>query len=191
MVTQPTAGTSTSSFDEDSLAPILDAETLAERVAALGAAISRDYAGRLPLLVVVMHGALIFAADLMRCIRCHVEVACVALSSYPEGSERLPEPQFLSGADLDVHGRDLIVVEDIVDTGRTLALLLRHLESLAPASLAVAVCLDKPACREVDVPLQYVGFQVPPVFVVGYGLDYGGRYRNLPYLASLREPERA
>jgi hypoxanthine phosphoribosyltransferase len=168
-----------------SISPLIDADALAARVAALGEQISRDYAGRQPLLVVVMHGALIFAADLMRRIRCHIDLACVAISSYPQGTERLLQPRFLNGVDVDVRGRDVIVVEDIVDTGRTISALLSHLQGLSPASVAVATCLDKPSQRKVEVPLRYVGFEVPSVFVVGYGLDYGGRYRNLPYVADL------
>ncbi len=143
----------------------------------------------MPLLLVVMHGALVFAADLMRNIQSHMELCSVSVSSYPNGTEPSHEPRLQHSLDIDVRGRDVIIVEDIVDTGFTLALLLDQLRSRSPASVAVATCLDKPARRQAEVPLRYVGFQIPPVFVVGYGLDLDGRYRNLPYIASLSPDE--
>jgi hypoxanthine phosphoribosyltransferase len=174
---------------QELLRPLIDAAALASRSALLGAAIDRDYAGRVPVLIVVLQGALVFAADLMRRIQGHIELASIALSSYPMGTERSREPLLTSDLHVDIAGRDVIIIEDIVDTGHTLHLLLNHLQSRRPASLSVATCLNKPARREVDVPLRYVGFEVPPEFVVGYGLDCSGRYRNLPYVAVLAEGE--
>jgi hypoxanthine phosphoribosyltransferase len=172
---------------DPTIEPLIDAASLAARAEALGAEISADYQGRVPVLLVVMHGALVFAADLMRGIEAPVELASVAISSYPDGTQATQRPRLRHGLDPSLRGRDVIVVEDIVDTGHTLAVLLDAIEQLSPASVAVATCLDKPARRQVDVPLRYIGFEVPPVFVVGYGLDFAGHYRNLPYVARLRD----
>jgi hypoxanthine phosphoribosyltransferase len=168
---------------------LIGAGALATRARELGAAIDQDFAGREPILVSVLQGALVFTADLMRGIRGHVQLTCAGMSSYPAGTERSGEPVLTADIQTEITGRDVIVVEDIVDTGHTVRALLDHLQMRAPASLAVATCLSKPARREVEVPLRYVGFEVPPLFVVGYGLDWSGCYRNLPYVGVLRNDD--
>jgi hypoxanthine phosphoribosyltransferase len=168
--------------------PLIAADALYERERQLGAEIDRDFAGLEPLLVTVLQGALVFTADLIRHIQGHIQLASVAMSSYPEGSLRLAAPRLRSDLDLDVSGRDIIIVEDIVDTGHTVRALIDHLSSGKPASVCVATCLSKPSRRAVDVPLRYVGFEVPDLFVVGYGLDWSGRYRNLPLVAAIEGP---
>jgi hypoxanthine phosphoribosyltransferase len=167
--------------------PLVSADALSRRAMELGASIDRDFADREPVLVAVLQGALIFTADLMRAIRGHVQLACIGVSSYPLGTQREQIPVFTTDLNVDIRGRDVLVIEDIVDTGHTLRLILQRLQKESPASLSVATCLDKRVRREVDVPLRYIGFEVPPLFVVGYGLDYSGRYRNLPYVGVLSE----
>lgn len=179
--------TGANSVEQGITGTLIDAEALAARAREIGAAIDRDYAGCEPVLVVVLQGALIFAADLMRGIGSHVQLGSVAISSYPTGTRATQPPSLTADLQLEITGRDVILVEDIVDSGRTIRALLDHLAERQPASICVASCLDKPARRKVEVPLRYVGFEVPPVFVVGYGLDYSGRYRNLPYVAVLGE----
>lgn len=166
---------------------LISAHALAQRVHELGAAIDRDFAGQEPVLVTILQGALVFAADLMRTIQHHVLLGSVLVSSYPIGTERSKEPEIIADLQIDIRGRHVILVDDIVDSGHTLRALLNRLQRRDPASLSVAACLDKPSGRETPVPLRYVGFEVPDAFVVGYGLDHSGRYRNLPYIGLLRE----
>lgn len=160
---------------------------LAARVAELGREISRDYAGREPLLVGVLTGAVVFLADLIRAIEIPVECDFVTVSSYRSGTRR-GRLRLATDVGRPVAGRDVLLVEDIVDTGRTIAALCRRFAAREPRSLRVCALLDKPARRELAVPLDYVGFRIPDEFVVGYGLDYAGRYRNLPYVAALERP---
>ncbi len=161
-------------------------EQIAERVRQLGEEISRDYAGREVHLVGVLKGAVAFTADLMRRLTVPVRLDFVAVSSYGQESQSSGEVRFLKDLDEDAAGRHLLLVEDIVDTGLTLQCLVSALRARQPASLRVCAFLDKPARRRVEVALDYVGFTVPDRFIVGYGLDYAGRYRNLPYVAALR-----
>ena len=181
-------------LDEDISEVLIPAEALAGRVRELGAAIDRDFAGQEPVLVTVLQGALVFAADLMRNIEHHLFLGSVLVSSYPAGTRRAGKPRLAADLQLRIAGRHVILVEDIVDSGHTVRTLLDRLQRRGPASLSVATCLDKPSGREVAVPLRYVGFEVPAKFVVGYGLDHSGRYRNLPYIGVLRDdvviPER-
>ena len=154
---------------------LIDEETLAARVAELGAEVSADYEGRDLLLIGVLKGAVFFTADLMR----HLTVACEVDSS---GIVRI-----LKDLDISIEGRDVLVVEDIIDSCLTLSYLIRNLESREPASLEVCALLTKPSRREIDVRVRYVGFEIPNKFVVGYGLDFAERYRNLPYVGVLDE----
>jgi hypoxanthine phosphoribosyltransferase len=164
---------------------LLTADAIAGRVEALGRAIARDYADRTPVLVGVLKGAVVFLADLMRAIDGPVECDFIAVSSYGASTRSSGIVELTKDLSDSIEGRDVVIVEDIVDTGRTLAYLIRNLETRQPRSLRVCALLDKVARREVAVPLAYVGFTVPDEFVVGYGLDYAGLHRNLPYLGVL------
>ena len=158
---------------------------LQRRVNELGAQITKDYKGQAPLLVGVLRGVACFMADLMRHISLPVSVDFMSISSY-EG-DKSGAVRILKDLDENVEGRDVLVVEDIVDTGMTLTTLLGYLKARRPASISVCALLDKRARRLVDVPLDYVGFEVPDEFVVGYGLDYRQVYRNLPFIATLQK----
>lgn len=167
---------------------VLTAAELQARVAALGRDIARDYGTRVPVLVGVLKGAVIFLSDLLRAIDVPVECDFIAVSSYGTASRSSGIVRLTADLSASIEGRDVLLVEDIVDTGRTLAYLLRNLETRQPRSLRVCVLLDKASRREVPVPLHYRGFTIPDEFVVGYGLDHAGRYRNLPHLAALELP---
>jgi hypoxanthine phosphoribosyltransferase len=168
---------------------LIPAEDLTARVGDLGRQIRADYAGRTPMLVGVLKGAVVFLADLMRAIDAPCECDFIALSSYGASTRSSGIVELTKDLSVPIEGRDVLIVEDIVDTGRTLAYLLRNLETRQPATLRVCTLLDKAARREVPVTLDYVGFQIPDEFVVGYGLDFAGLYRNLPYLGVLAPPE--
>jgi hypoxanthine phosphoribosyltransferase len=168
---------------------LIPAEDLTARVGALGRQIRADYAGRTPMLVGVLKGAVVFLADLMRAIDAPCECDFIALSSYGASTRSSGIVELTKDLSVPIEGRDVLIVEDIVDTGRTLAYLLRNLETRQPATLRVCTLLDKVTRREVPVSLDYVGFQIPDEFVVGYGLDFAGLYRNLPYLGVLAPPE--
>lgn len=168
---------------------LIPAGDLTARVGELGRQIRADYAGRTPMLVGVLKGAVVFLADLMRAIDASCECDFIALSSYGASTRSSGIVELTKDLSVPIEGRDVLIVEDIVDTGRTLAYLLRNLETRQPATLRVCTLLDKAARREVPVTLDYVGFQIPDEFVVGYGLDFAGLYRNLPYLGVLAPPE--
>jgi hypoxanthine phosphoribosyltransferase len=166
---------------------LVDAETVSGRVAELGVEISADYVGRDLLLIGVLKGAVFFMADLMRKLTIPCEVDFMAISSYGASTDSSGVVRILKDLDINIEGRDVLVVEDIIDSGLTLSYLMRNLESRHPASLEVCALLTKPARREIDVPVRYVGFEIPNRFVIGYGLDFGERYRNLPYVAVLSD----
>ena len=164
---------------------LIDADRIRQRTAELGSEITRDYAGKEPVLVGVLNGALIFMADLIREIDLPLEVYMMAASSY-EGTASTGSVEIIKPLDADISGRDVILVEDIVDTGITLEHLLRDLQAEHPASLEVCALLNKKARRVVDTPpMRYIGFNIPDEFVVGYGLDYNQQHRNLPHIAIL------
>ncbi len=163
---------------------LISASELEQRVDELGAQISRDYRGKEPLLVGVLRGVTCFMADLIRHISLPLSIDFMAISSY-EG-ERGGAVRILKDLDEPLAGRDVILVEDIVDTGMTLNTLLQELQVRRPASLKVCTLLDKRVRRLVDVPIEYVGFEVPDEFVVGYGLDFRQKFRNLPFIATLK-----
>lgn len=165
---------------------LISAEQIQERVAELGRAISRDYQGQDLLLVCVLRGAFMFLADLMRQITIAHEIDFMATASYGRSTESSGIVRILKDLNTSIEGRNVLVVEDIVDTGRTLQYLLSLLRDRNPASLRVCCLLDKRARREVEVPLDYLGFTIPNEFVVGYGLDYGELYRNLPFIGVLK-----
>jgi len=156
-----------------------------QRVGELGKQISQDYKGKQPVLLGVLRGMLMFMADLMREITLPVEVEVMAISRY--GSSEQGGVKVTKDVDSDISGRDIILVEDIVDSGMTLHYLLGYLRAKRPASLEVCTLLDKKARRLVDVPIRYVGFEVPDEFVVGYGLDFQEKYRNLPFIGALKQ----
>jgi len=158
---------------------------LRRRVAELGEQISRDYADRSLLLVGVLKGAVFFLSDLMRYIDIPVEVDFMAVASYGSATDSSGVVRILKDLDVAIEGRDVLIVEDIVDSGLTLQYLLRNLGSRNPRSLEVCALLTKPARRKVELPSRYVGFEIPDRFVVGYGLDHEERYRNLPFVAVL------
>ena len=164
---------------------LIDEETLRARVVELGEEISRDYTGREPLLIGVLKGAVFFMADLMRQLTVPCEVDFMAISSYGAATDSSGVVRILKDLDINIVGRDVLVVEDIIDSGLTLSYLMRNLEAREPASLEICALLTKPERREIDVPVRYVGFEIPNRFVIGYGLDFAERYRNLPYVGVL------
>ena len=164
---------------------LIGQDTLSARVAELGAEVSSDYDGRDLLLVGVLKGAIFFMADLMRHITVPCEVDFMAISSYGDSTDTSGIVRILKDLDINIEGRDVLVVEDIIDSGLTLSYLMRNLESREPASLEICALMTKPSRRQIDVPVRYIGFEIPDRFVVGYGLDLAERYRNLPYVAVL------
>ena len=166
-------------------AVLIDEDRLQDRVSELGRELSRDYAGRELLLVGVLKGAVFFMADLMRSLTVPCEIDFMAISSYGSATDSSGVVRILKDLDINIEDRHVLVVEDIIDSGLTLSYLLRNLESREPASLEICALLTKPDRREIDVPVRYVGFEIPNEFVIGYGLDFAERYRNLPYVAVL------
>jgi hypoxanthine phosphoribosyltransferase len=164
---------------------LIESDALHGRIVELGVEISRDYAGRDLLLVGVLKGAVFFMADLMRELAVPCEIDFMAISSYGAGTDSSGVVRILKDLDINISGRDVLVVEDIIDSGLTLSYLMRSLRARKPASLEVCALLTKPERREIDVPVRYVGFEIPNKFVIGYGLDFDERYRNLPYVAVL------
>ncbi len=167
---------------------IVQADELQHRIRELGEQISSDYEGRVPLLVCVLKGAVFFLSDLMRHIAVPCEVDFMAVASYGSATESSGVVRILKDLDMTIEGRDVLIVEDIVDSGLTLQYLMRSLEARGPASLEVCALLTKPSRRAVDLPARYVGFEIPDKFAVGYGLDHAERFRNLPYVAALATP---
>ena len=165
---------------------LISAEQIQSKLAEMGERISADYAGRRLLLVGVLKGAFVVMADLARYIRLPLEFDFMAVSSYGAATKTSGVVRILKDLDHDLEGLDVLVVEDIVDSGLTLKYLLKNLAGRKPASLEVAALLRKEGIQQVELDLRYVGFEIPNEFVVGYGLDYGERYRNLPYIATLR-----
>jgi hypoxanthine phosphoribosyltransferase len=163
---------------------------LRERIAALGAQITVDYAGKRPLLVGVLKGAFVFMADLAREIDLHVEFDFMAVASYGNATKSSGVVRIVKDLDLDLSDRDVLIVEDIIDSGLTLAYLRKNLLARNPASVEVCALLVREGLQKTELDLRYVGFEIPPDFVVGYGLDVNEQYRNLPYIAGyIEEPE--
>ena len=158
---------------------------LQARITALGAEISADYSGRDLLLVGVLKGAVFFMADLMRKLTIPCEIDFMAISSYGGATDTSGVVRILKDLDINIAGRDVLVIEDIIDSGLTLSYLMRNLRARRPASLEICSLLTKPGRREIEVPVRYVGFEIPNRFVIGYGLDFAERYRNLPYIGVL------
>ena len=174
------------SLDDDVEEVLLDADTISARVVELGAQLAADYAGREPVLVSVLKGSIVFLADLIRATDLPLSVDLMEVSSYGSGTESSGQVRILKDLSKSIDGREVVVVEDIIDTGLTLNYLLRYLGEREPASIRVCCLLDKPARRLAEIEIDYRGFTIPDRFVIGYGLDYGERYRNLPYIGVLR-----
>jgi hypoxanthine phosphoribosyltransferase len=163
---------------------LIEEGRLQRRVRELGAQISEDYAGRRPVLVGILRGSIVFLADLMRAVQIPVTLDLLAISSYV-GRDSSGVVRLLKDLDHSIDGKDVLLVEDVIDTGLTLSYVLRVLRTRNPASLEVCTLLNRPRSRLVEQPLKYVGFDVPDSFVIGYGLDFNQRYRNLEYIALL------
>ena len=165
---------------------LLDSQTVANRVAELAAQLTADYAGRDPVLVSVLKGALIFLADLMRSMDLPTSIDLMEVSSYGGETESSGTVRILKDLSSSIEDRDVLIVEDIIDTGLTLNYLTGYLHGRGPRSLRICALLDKPARRLVEIDIAYKGFTIPDRFVIGYGLDYDELYRNLPYIGVLR-----
>jgi hypoxanthine phosphoribosyltransferase len=165
---------------------LVSQEAIRQRISELGAQITRDYAGKDLVIVGVLTGAVTFLSDLIREIALPMELDFVAMSSYGQATKSSGEVRLIKDLGHPVEGKHVLVTEDIIDTGLTLRYLLETLQARHPASIATCVLLDKPSRRQVKVPVEYRGFEIEDRFVVGYGLDYAGRYRNLPYIGILQ-----
>lgn len=164
---------------------LIDEQKLTQRVQELGAEISRDYAGQEILLIGVLKGAVIFMSDLARAISLPVRLDFMAVSSYGAATDSSGVVRILKDLDEDLTGKNVVIVEDIIDSGLTLSYLVENLRSRQPASVKICTLLNKPSRRKADITVDYNGFTIPDHFVVGYGLDYAERYRNLPFVAIL------
>ena len=161
-------------------------EALDKRVSEIAAEINRDYAGKEPMLISVLRGSFVFMADLIRKIEVPCTVDFMSVSSYGRGTTSSGQVQITKDLSDDIEGKDIIVVEDILDSGNTLSYLLQLLQARKPASMKLCTLLDKPDRRVKEVHVDYTGFTIPDEFVVGYGLDYAEKYRNLPYIGILK-----
>ncbi|MEE8583620.1 MAG: hypoxanthine phosphoribosyltransferase [Acidobacteriota bacterium] len=161
---------------------LLEAESIQNRVAEMGRRISQDYKGRSPLFVCILRGAALFCSDLIRHVDLPLRLDFIALSSYGASTKSSGEVRLIKDLESSIEKVDVILVEDIVDTGLTLSYLIHNLENRGPASLKVCTLLSKPDRRLVDVQVDYIGFDIPDKFVVGYGLDFNQHFRNLPYI---------
>ena len=178
-----------SEFSNPNITVLISEEEIRNRIRELGAEITRDYAGRNPLLIGVLKGACFFLSDLLRAIDTRLSIEFMAISSYGSSTRTSGEVRILKDLDVPIEGRDILVVEDIVDTGLTLSYLLGNLHARGAASVKLAALLDKWERREREVKIDYLGFKIPDEFVVGYGLDFAERYRNLPFIGVLKDPQ--
>lgn len=165
---------------------LISEEEIQKRVKELGAELSKEYEGRTPLVICVLKGAFIFMADLVKAITVPVEMDFMAVSSYGASTKSSGVVKIIKDLDVPVEGRDILIVEDIIDSGLTLSYLIELLRNRNSKSISVVTLFDKPAGRTVDLEANYTGFVLPDEFIVGYGLDYAERYRNLPYVGVLK-----
>jgi hypoxanthine phosphoribosyltransferase len=168
---------------------LISAEQIDRRLAEMGAQITEDYRGKDTLLVAVLKGAFMVMADLSRHIRLPIDIDFMAVSSYGSATQTSGVVRILKDLDREIAGRHVLIVEDIIDSGLTLRYLQRNLEVRRPASLEIAALLVKPGLQKVPIEVRYIGFEIPPDFVIGYGLDYVGKYRNLPYVGVMVDDE--
>ena len=173
-------------FEHDIERVLITGEEVQAKIRELGERITEDYQGRDLLLVGVLKGAFVLMADLSRMVRLPLQFDFMAVSSYGVATKTSGVVRIMKDLDRDIEGKDVLLVEDIVDSGLTLAYLLRNLRARKPASLEVCALLRKPEVQRVSLDIKYKGFEIPPVFVVGYGLDFAEKYRNLPYVATLK-----
>jgi hypoxanthine phosphoribosyltransferase len=178
-----TPGTPFAPFDD----VLIDPDRLRARITELGAQITKDYEGGNPLLIGILKGSVFFMADLARAIDLPLEMDFIAVSSYGNATESSGVVRMLKDLDAPIAGRDVIIVEDIIDSGRTLSYLVELLQQRGPASIEICALLTKPERAEVEIECRYVGFEIPNRFVVGYGLDYAERFRNLEYICCMDE----
>jgi hypoxanthine phosphoribosyltransferase len=165
---------------------LISHQQIRERTRELGRQITEDYRGKDPLLICILKGGLMFLADLMREIDLPLEIDFIAVSSYGDSTESSGVVRILMDLERNIQGRHVLIVEDIIDTGRTLTYIIENLRTRGPASVKVCTLLDKPSRRELEIPIDYVGFTIPDKFVIGYGLDFGEIYRNLPFVGVLK-----
>lgn len=177
---------SISEFNNPELEVLIPTDQLQERIRQMGEQIARDYATRRPELICVLKGAMVFLSDLMRAIDLNLTIDYIAVSSYGKGVKSSGEVKIVKDLDEPLHGRDIILVEDILDTGLTLSYLVNSFHARGATSVKIATLLNKPERRKVEVHPDYVGFDIPDKFVVGYGLDFAERYRNLPYIGVVK-----
>ena len=168
---------------------LIDEETIAKRIAEMGAEITRDYQEKELVVICILRGGVIFMSDLVKQIKLPLYMDFMAVSSYGMSTKSSGVVRILKDLNEDIEGKDVLIVEDIVDTGLTLHYLVDYIKSRNPRSVKVCCFLDKPSRRKVDVEVDYVGFEIPDKFVVGYGLDYAQKYRNLPYVSVLEEED--
>lgn len=173
-------------MENDVAKVLITEEQLQKRVAELGRRISTDYQEKYPILVCILKGGILFLSDLIRHVAVPHEIDFMAISSYGASTESSGVVRILKDLDANIAGRHVLIVEDIIDTGHTLDYILRNLRTREPASLRICTLLSKPARREIDIPLDYIGFEIPNEFVIGYGLDYAEIYRNLRYVGVLK-----
>lgn len=171
---------------EDIKEVLFSSDTLSEKVRELAGKISEDYKGKDLVVVGILKGSVIFAAELIKNISIQCEIDFMAVSSYGNSTETSGVVRILKDLDSNIEGKDILIVEDIVDTGTTLKYLLQYLKARKANSIEIVALLNKPARRKVDLDVKYIGFEVPDAFIVGYGIDYAERYRNLPYIGILK-----
>ena len=174
-------------MNNDILEILVSEQQLQEKIAELGKMISLDYEGRFPIVICILKGAVIFLSDLIRQISIPVEIDFLSLSSYGDSTRSSGVVKIKKDIDCDIQGRHVIIAEDIVDSGLTLKYIETYFEQHQPASIRICALLDKPAAHKTDLSIDYVGFEVGNEFVVGYGLDYAQKYRNLPYIGILKK----
>lgn len=174
-------------MDDDVAEVLISTEQIRTRTHELGQQISRDYRGQDLLLVCVLKGAISFLADLMREITVPHAIDFMAISSYGASTESSGVVRILKDLDTNIAGRNVLIVEDIIDTGRTLSYITQMLRTREPKSLRICSLLSKPSRREIEIPVDYIGFEIPNKFVIGYGLDFGEIYRSLPYIGVLKK----
>jgi hypoxanthine phosphoribosyltransferase len=174
-------------FSNPQIEVMISAEEIQQKIKELGAAISRDYAGRKPELICVLKGAMVFMSDLIRAIDLELSIDFIAVSSYGKGTSSTGEVRIIKDLDEPLAGRDIILVEDILDTGLTLNYLVNSFHARGATSVKIVTLLNKPERRKAEVDADYIGFTIPDKFVVGYGLDFAERYRNLPFIGVVKE----